>query len=78
VGGSKGAAALKRTTLIARMKKLWIDGRQVLDAYRHSGVEVSLPEVAVVSGGISPDHLYPICSHKSAREGNTSAREEKR
>jgi len=35
VGGANGAAArlgLKRTTLIARMKKLGIDGRQVLEA----------------------------------------------
>ena len=39
VGGANGAAArlgLKRTTLIARMKKLGIDGRQVLDAHRYS------------------------------------------
>ena len=43
VGGANGAAArlgLKRTTLIARMKKLGIDGRRVLDANRYSGVEV--------------------------------------
>ncbi len=63
VGGAKGAAArlgLKRTTLIARMKKLGIDGRQVLDANRYSGVEVSLPEVAAASGGISPAHLLLV------------------
>jgi formate hydrogenlyase transcriptional activator len=39
VGGANGAAArlgLKRTTLISRMKKLGIDGRQVLDAHRYS------------------------------------------
>jgi formate hydrogenlyase transcriptional activator len=37
VGGANGAAArlsLKRTTLIARMKKLGINARKVLDAYR--------------------------------------------
>jgi formate hydrogenlyase transcriptional activator len=63
VGGAKGAAArlgLKRTTLIARMKKLGIDGRQVLDANRYSGVEVSLPEVAAASGGSSPAHLLLV------------------
>jgi formate hydrogenlyase transcriptional activator len=63
VGGAKGAAArlgLKRTTLIARMKKLGIDGRQVLDANRYSGVEVSVPAVAAASGGISPDHLLLV------------------
>jgi formate hydrogenlyase transcriptional activator len=63
VGGANGAAArlgLKRTTLIARMKKLGIDGRQVLDANRYSGVEVSLPEVAAAFGGISPDHLLLV------------------
>ena len=63
VGGAKGAAArlgLKRTTLIARMKKLGIDGRQVLDANRYSGVEVYLPEVAAASGGISPAHLLLV------------------
>jgi len=63
VGGANGAAArlgLKRTTLIARMKKLGIDGRQVLDTNRYSGVEVSLPEVAAASGGISPDHLLLV------------------
>jgi formate hydrogenlyase transcriptional activator len=41
VGGANGAAArlgLKRTTLIARMKKLGIDARKVLDAYRHGDV----------------------------------------
>jgi transcriptional regulator with GAF, ATPase, and Fis domain len=39
VGGANGAAArlgLKRTTLIARMKKLGIDGRQVLEAAAQS------------------------------------------
>jgi len=54
VGGANGAAArlgLKRTTLIARMKKLGIDGRQMLDANRYSGVEVSLPGVAAAFGG---------------------------
>jgi hypothetical protein len=38
VGGANGAAArlgLKRTTLIARMKKLGIDARKVLDANRY-------------------------------------------
>ena len=63
VGGANGAAArlgLKRTTLIARMKKLGIDGRQVLDANRYSGVEVSLPEVAAASGEISPGHLLLV------------------
>jgi formate hydrogenlyase transcriptional activator len=38
VGGANGAAArlgLKRTTLIARMKRLGIDARQVLDANRY-------------------------------------------
>ncbi len=41
VGGANGAAArlgLKRTTLIARMKKLGIDARQVLDANRYGRV----------------------------------------
>jgi transcriptional regulator with GAF, ATPase, and Fis domain len=41
VGGANGAAArlgLKRTTLIARMKKLGIDARKVLDANRYGGV----------------------------------------
>jgi formate hydrogenlyase transcriptional activator len=45
VGGAKGAAArlgLKRTTLIARMKKLGIDARQVLDANRYSRIEAFL------------------------------------
>jgi formate hydrogenlyase transcriptional activator len=40
VGGANGAAArlgLKRTTLIARMKKLGIDARKVLDANRYGG-----------------------------------------
>ncbi len=44
VGGANGAAArlgLKRTTLIARMKKLGIDNRKVLDANRHGNVSVS-------------------------------------
>ena len=39
VGGAHGAAArlgLKRTTLIARMKKLGINGRQMLHAHRYS------------------------------------------
>jgi formate hydrogenlyase transcriptional activator len=43
VGGANGAAArlgLKRTTLIARMKKLGIDGRQMFAANRYSGVEI--------------------------------------
>jgi len=60
VGGANGAAArlgLKRTTLIARMKKLGIDGRKMFDASRYSRVEASLPEVAAGFGGISPDHL---------------------
>jgi transcriptional regulator with GAF, ATPase, and Fis domain len=42
VGGANGAAArlgLKRTTLIARMKKLGIDGRQMFDASRYSRIE---------------------------------------
>jgi formate hydrogenlyase transcriptional activator len=41
VGGANGAAArlgLKRTTLIARMKKLGIDARKVLDANRYGNV----------------------------------------
>jgi formate hydrogenlyase transcriptional activator len=41
VGGANGAAArlgLKRTTLIARMKKLGIDARQVLGANRYGDV----------------------------------------
>jgi formate hydrogenlyase transcriptional activator len=40
VGGANGAAArlgLKRTTLIARMKKLGIDARKVLDVDRYGG-----------------------------------------
>jgi DNA-binding NtrC family response regulator len=43
VGGANGAAArlgLKRTTLIARMKKLGIDGRKMFDASRYSQVEI--------------------------------------
>jgi formate hydrogenlyase transcriptional activator len=43
VGGANGAAArlgLKRTTLIARMKKLGIDGRQMFEANRYSRVEI--------------------------------------
>jgi len=43
VGGANGAAArlgLKRTTLIARMKKLGIDGRAMFDASRYSRVEI--------------------------------------
>jgi formate hydrogenlyase transcriptional activator len=43
VGGRNGAAArlgLKRTTLIARMKKLGINARKVLDASRYSPVEI--------------------------------------
>jgi formate hydrogenlyase transcriptional activator len=49
VGGANGAAArlgLKRTTLIARMKKLGIDARKVLDANRYgnaSGLEHCMP-----------------------------------
>src|SRR6516164_8549662 len=42
VGGANGAAArlgLKRTTLIARMKKLGIDGRQMFDANPYSPIE---------------------------------------
>jgi formate hydrogenlyase transcriptional activator len=42
VGGANGAAArlgLKRTTLIARMKKLGIDGRQMFNANRYSRIE---------------------------------------
>jgi formate hydrogenlyase transcriptional activator len=42
VGGANGAAArlgLKRTTLIARMKKLGIDGRTMFDANRYSRIE---------------------------------------
>jgi hypothetical protein len=42
------------------MKKLGIDARKVLDANRYSAVEVSLPEVAAASGGISPDHLLLV------------------
>ena len=45
VGGANGAAArlgLKRTTLIARMRKLGIDARQVLDANRYSRIEAFL------------------------------------
>ena len=41
VGGANGAAALlglKRTTLIARMKKLGIDAREVLDTNRYRDV----------------------------------------
>jgi formate hydrogenlyase transcriptional activator len=63
VGGANGAAArlgLKRTTLIARMKKLGIDGRQIVDANRYSRIDVSLPEVAAAFGGISPDHLLLV------------------
>jgi formate hydrogenlyase transcriptional activator len=43
VGGAYGAAArlgLKRTTLIARMKKLGIDGRKMFDASRYSRVKI--------------------------------------
>ena len=43
VGGANGAAArlgLKRTTLIARMKKLGIDGRQMFGAHRYSQVGI--------------------------------------
>jgi formate hydrogenlyase transcriptional activator len=49
VGGANGAAArlgLKRTTLIARMKKLGIDARKVLDDNRYgnaSGLEHCMP-----------------------------------
>jgi len=42
VGGANGAAArlgLKRTTLIARMKKLGIDGRAMFDANRYFQIE---------------------------------------
>ena len=42
VGGANGAAArlgVKRTTLIARMKKLGIDGRQMFDANRYFQIE---------------------------------------
>jgi hypothetical protein len=68
VGGANGAAArlgLKRTTLIARMKKLGIDGRQVLDANRYCGVEVSLPEVAAASRGeFHPIICYSFTEYK--------------
>ena len=42
VGGANGAAArlgLKRTTLIARMKKLGIDGREALDGTRYAELQ---------------------------------------
>jgi len=43
VGGANGAAArsgLQRTTLVARMKKLGIDGRKTFGGNRYSRVEV--------------------------------------
>jgi transcriptional regulator with GAF, ATPase, and Fis domain len=46
VGGAHGAAArlgLKRTTLIARMKKLGIDAREVLDTNRYGNVSALEP-----------------------------------
>jgi len=52
VGGANGAAArlgLKRTTLIARMRKLGIDARKVLDANRYG--DVSGLEHCVRPGG---------------------------
>ncbi len=52
VGGANGAAArlgLKRTTLIARMKKLGIDARKVLDANRYGDLSGLQP--CVQSGG---------------------------
>jgi formate hydrogenlyase transcriptional activator len=53
VGGANGAAArlgLKRTTLIARMKKLGIDGRHVLDAHRYEA------RAGIVRLGRGPDN----------------------